>query len=219
MKKGIFIVLDGGDGAGKSSVAKKLKEIYGDNLLITREPGGSAYAEKIREIILSDDGKDADPETQFLLFWAARRDILTKVIKPALDEGKIVVCDRFDSSTYAYQIYAPKRFELEPLFWYLREAMLLKDKLEPDLYILLDVDPETGIERAKGRGALNHFDKKSLDFRSRVSEGLKEFILNKVPNGISIDANQDFKKVLLDLNKELSERFSKIKRLSDFEVL
>ena len=203
MRKGVFIVLDGGDGAGKSSVAQKLKEVYGDRLLITREPGGSRYAEKIRELILSDDGKGADPETQFLLFWAARRDILTKVIKPALDEGKIVVCDRFDSSTYAYQIYAPKRFELEPLFWYLREVMLLKDDLEPDLYVLLDVDPERGIERAKGRGALNHFDKKSLEFRKRVSDGLKEFILHKIDNGTVVDANQDFEAVLNSVKENI----------------
>ncbi len=203
MRKGVFIVLDGGDGAGKSSVAQKLKEVYGDRLLITREPGGSRYAEKIRELILSDDGKGADPETQFLLFWAARRDILTKVIKPALDEGKIVVCDRFDSSTYAYQIYAPKRFELEPLFWYLREVMLLKDDLEPDLYVLLDVDPERGIERAKGRGALNHFDKKSLEFRKRVSDGLKEFILHKIDNGSVVNANQDFEAVLNSVKENI----------------
>jgi len=217
MKKGVFIVLDGGDGSGKSSIAKKLKEKWGDKVLLTREPGGSKYAEKIRETILSDEAKDADAETQFLLFWAARRDILTHVIKPAIEEGKIVICDRFDSSTYAYQIYAQDAFEMEPLFWQLRETMIEKDNLEPDIYIMLDVDVKVGIERAKGRGALNHFDARSLEFHEKVREGMKEFISHKIKDGMIVDAGQDLESVFKDTEKQILNYSKRLRASTQFD--
>src|SRR5690242_17210385 len=105
--RGKFVVVDGGEGAGKSTVVKRVVEhcqAHGRDIIATREPGGSPFAEKIRELILSPDAKAADAEVMFGLFWAARRSHLVETVFPALEEGTSVLCDRFDSSTWAYQI-------------------------------------------------------------------------------------------------------------------
>ncbi len=200
-KKGTFIVIDGGDGSGTTTVSKEIVKAIGWGAVYTREPGGSPYAEKIRDLILSDDAKMTDAETQFALFWAARRDHIRKVIEPALAEGKVVICDRFDSSTYAYQIVAHGQNQLADLFWQVRDTFL--GECVPDAYILLDVDPEVGIARAHSRGEkLNHLDKKKLDFHKGVAKGLHEFITNKVDGGIVIDASQSLESVIQEtLNK------------------
>ena len=149
-RKGLFIVLDGGEGAGKTTVAKEVVKRLGWSAIYTREPGGSPYAEKIRDLILSDDAKRSDAETQFALFWAARRDHLKHTIAPALNDGKIIITDRFDSSSYAYQIIAQENLQLLDLFWKKREHFLAG--FEPDKYILLDIKPEAGLARAASRG-------------------------------------------------------------------
>ena len=119
-KKGTFIVIDGGEGSGTTTVSKEIVKQFGWGAIYTREPGGSLYAEKIRELVLSDDAKTSDAETQFALFWAARRDHIKKTVAPALAEGKVVICDRFDSSTYAYQLIAQEQIQLVELFWKIR---------------------------------------------------------------------------------------------------
>lgn len=183
---GLFIVIEGGEGAGSTTVAQKVVEALGWSAVYTREPGGSPYAEKIRELVLSDHAKHSDAETQFALFWAARRDHVQKTIKPAIESGKIVICDRFDSSTYAYQIVAQDKKQLEPLFWSMREHML--GEVIPDVYLLLDVPPKLGLTRAKARGAdtLNHFDKRKVEFHEKVNKGLRDFV--KKVDGAIIDA-------------------------------
>ncbi|MAJ97449.1 dTMP kinase [bacterium] len=196
-KKGTFIVIDGGEGSGTTTVSKEIVKQFGWGAIYTREPGGSLYAEKIRELVLSDDAKTSDAETQFALFWAARRDHIKKTVAPALAEGKVVICDRFDSSTYAYQLIAQEQIQLVELFWKIREHFL--GDYVPNAYILLDVAPKVGIARAKGRaGELNHFDKRKINFHEKVNGGLKEFIMTKVDGGIVIDAEQPLDKVVLD---------------------
>lgn len=197
-KRGKFIVLDGGEGAGKTTVAKAVVDKLGWNAIYTREPGGSQYAEKIRELLLSDDAKHSDAETQFALFWAARRDFLKHVVIPALNDGKTLITDRFDSSTYAYQIVAQGNSKLEKLFWQVRDTFL--DGYEPDMYILLDIEPTVGLARAESRGEaeLNHFDKRKLNFHLQVNQGLRDFVLKKVDNGEVVDASQGVEKVIAD---------------------
>ncbi len=196
--RGKFIVLDGGEGAGKTTVAKAVVEKLGWNAIYTREPGGSKYAEKIRELLLSDDAKHSDAETQFALFWAARRDFLKHVVIPALNDGKTLITDRFDSSTYAYQIVAQGNPKLEKLFWQVRDTFL--DGYEPDAYILLDIEPTIGLARAESRGeaGLNHFDKRKLNFHLQVNQGLRDFVLKRVDNGEVVDASQPVEKVIAD---------------------
>ena len=197
MSKGAFIVIDGGEGSGTTTVARAVVQRFGWGAVYTREPGGSPYAEKIRDLVLSDDAKTSDAETQFALFWAARRDHLKKTVAPALADGKVVVCDRVDSSTYAYQLIAHEQIQLLELFWKIREHFL--GTYVPDIYILLDVSPEVGIARAKGRGEdLNHFDKRKIDFHKKVNKGLKEFITTKAEHGAVVDAEQPLERVIED---------------------
>ncbi|MAZ67451.1 dTMP kinase [bacterium] len=206
-KKGTFIVIDGGEGSGTTTVAKEIVQKFGWGAVYTREPGGSPYAEKIRELVLSDDAKTSDVETQFALFWAARRDHIKKTIAPALAEGKVVICDRFDSSTYAYQLIAQEQVQLIELFWKIREHFL--GEYVPNVYVLLDVSPETGIARAKGRNEdLNHFDKRKIDFHKSVNKGLKEFVITKAEHGSVVDAEQPLEKVIEDTMVIVQERLT-----------
>lgn len=179
--KGFFVVLDGGEGSGKTLLLKKVAELHNENIVFTREPGGSMYAEEIRNLILnSSNAKQADANTFFSLFWAARADHLKNIIIPALNDGKIVICDRFDSSTYAYQIVAQGARELKELFWLTREHFLEKGEYEPDIYVYLDVDPETGLARKNKQvdAEKNHFDERELDFHKKLRQGFKEFFEN-----------------------------------------
>lgn len=202
-KRGKFIVLEGGEGAGKSTQLTKLKEIYGDDLVVTREPGGSPYAEEIRHVILkSEHAGQANAKTHFGLFWAGRADHIKNTIMPALKAGKIVVCDRFDSSTFAYQIFGQQATELKDMFFTFRDFFL--EGCEPDLYIYMDVDIEKGLaRRSDDKEQINHFDERELDFHKRMREGYQEF-LNKVPSVI-IDANPPFDEVQKALISEIDK--------------
>ena len=166
--RGKFIVLDSGEGAGKTLQLDRAKKHFGDRILVTREPGGSKYAEQIRELILhSIYAEHADARTLFALFWAARADHLDKTIRPAIMAGQTVITDRFDSSTYAYQIVAQGATDLKELFWQMRDVYL--QDLKPDLYVYLDVDPAIGLARKSGQGPeeINHFEARKLDFHQR----------------------------------------------------
>ncbi len=192
-----FIVLEGGDGAGKSSLLEAVKREFKDSVLITREPGGSPYAEAIRRLALNDPlAKDATAETMLCLMFAARFDHVVKTIIPALQSGKHVITDRFDASTFAYQLYAQESRGLEELFWNLRK----KISRLPDLYIYADVDVEEGLrrtsKRALGQGEENHFDARDIAFHTRQREGYGAF-LNTVNHRI-VNANQSLESVVGD---------------------
>jgi dTMP kinase len=124
-------------------------------------------------MLLGDTGKEMSPLTQFNLFWAARSDHLDHKVRPALLEGRHVISDRFDCSTFAYQIRAQGHGDLAHLFWEMRKEHL-KYVSQP-LYIYLDVDPLEGLRRIKGREESNHFDQRDVDFHSRVRDGYFEF--------------------------------------------
>jgi len=202
MKKGIFIVVDSGEGAGKTTQIKRAKDFFGDIVVLTREPGGSPYAEEIRNLILhSPSAGQADAKTLFALFWAARADHMKNTIIPALKAGKMVICDRFDSSTFAYQIVAQGARDLEKFFWLAREFYL--GEFAPDLYVYFDIDPVVGLARKKQQSAeeQNHFEDRPMEFHTTLQKGFKEF-MKGVPHRI-IDANKpidavwnDFKAIL-----------------------
>jgi len=186
MKENVFIVIDGPDGAGKSTVIKRVYEQLlseGLSVILTREPGGSSYAEKIRELILSDDAHDADPLAMLYLFNAARMEHIEKTIRPALEKNIIVICDRFDSTTFAYQVRASERPDLASLFGVLRmqyQAVL-------PYYILLDVPPEIGRARMQNREKQNHFDQRDASFHERARGGFKDFLSGFCkPDGFAI---------------------------------
>lgn len=199
-KKGKFIVIEGGDGAGKTTQIKMLTEFLDNQIVVTREPGGTPYAEDIRDLALKNKlAKDAGGKTQFLLMWASRAEHMFRKIKPALLSGKNVISDRFDSSTYAYNIFAQEEDSLKDFFWQTREFILRKNV--PDLYIYLDVSPEISKKRMIGRNdERNHFDDRSREFHEKVRIGFFDFFKN-VPH------------VIINADRKPEEIFSEIKKI------
>ena len=148
-KTGMFISFEGIDGSGKSTQARLLADRLradGHDVILTREPGGSEGAEQIRNLVLNGTTDRWSPQTELLLFNAARRDHLERLIWPALEDGKIVVCDRFADSTRAYQ--GSTRGERRKLVDDLHNLMI---GVEPDMTVLVDIDPNTGHSRATER--------------------------------------------------------------------
>ncbi|MEN9649153.1 MAG: hypothetical protein RL094_120 [Candidatus Parcubacteria bacterium] len=197
-----FIIIEGGEGAGKGTAIAIAKALLGESMVFTREPGGSPLAEKIRTLSLdTEEGKQANAKTQFGLVWAARADHMKNTVIPALKAGKHVVCDRFDSSTWTYQICGQEDSELKALFFDTRRVYL--GEHAPDLYIYLDVDPVIGLQRRNAAGDLNHFDTKPLDFHQRVRAGYQEF-MTRVPS-VTIDASQSMADVEQEFRRVLTQ--------------
>lgn len=203
VKTGKFIVIEGGEGAGKTSVANYLKtKLPSREFLFTREPGGTALAENIRQVMISKEAAKASAETQMGLIFAARLDHVAVVIKPALEKGVHVISERFDSATYAYQIFGQEAPHLKPLFFEWRK--LLGDCL-PDLYILLDVAPAEGLQRMRQNRVkeevIDQFEKRELAFHERVRTGLKEFL--KTAPSVTVDANRPIEEVQAEVLRHI----------------
>lgn len=168
--KGKFLTFEGIDGSGKSTQARLLAETLrtaGHDVVLTREPGGSPGAEELRALVLEGDPDRWSATTELLLFTAARRDHLERTIWPALNEGKIVICDRFADSTRMYQ--GLSRGNLRPMVDTLHDLVIGQ---EPDMTILIDMDPETGLSRAKGRqGTEERFEDFGLDLQRQMRAG------------------------------------------------
>jgi dTMP kinase len=170
MQRGRFITLEGGEGAGKSTQAGRLVaclEGLGLKVVRTREPGGSPGAEALRELLVNGEADRWSPIAETLLMYAARADHLERVIRPALEEGAWVVCDRFSDSTRAYQGAGGgvAREVIEAL----DRAVVHGDR--PDLTLMIDVPVELGLERAQARGGAARFEGKGLEFHRRLREG------------------------------------------------
>ena len=170
MKKGFFITFEGIDGSGKSTQIRKLAKFLEDNgfdIIITREPGGSVGGEEIRNLLLQGEVDRWSAETEILLFTAARRDHLERIILPALQGGKIVICDRFTDSTRMYQgMRGPK---LRDLVDKLTKEVI---NCDPDLTIIIDIDPEISLERAKSRNtAEERFEDFGVDLQKKMRRG------------------------------------------------
>jgi dTMP kinase len=186
MKKGKFIVIEGGDGAGKSTQIRMLKDYFGDLIVTTREPGGTEYAEAIRNLALKHPlAGEADGKTQFMLMWGSRAEHMNHLVIPSLNSGKFVISDRFDSSTFAYNIFAQEENDAVDFFWKTREFILGENL--PDLYIYLNVSPEVSRSRMSGRDEKNHFDDRDKTFHEKVKTGFFKFF-EKAPHVI-IDAD------------------------------
>ena len=170
MGKGLFISFEGIDGSGKSTQARRLAERLrhlGHTVVLTREPGGSPGAEEIRRLVLEGDPDRWSAETEILLFTAARRDHLEKTIRPALARGEIIITDRFADSTRVYQ--GLTRGDLTGMVDRLHALMIGQ---EPDLTVLIDMDPEQGLARAKGRsGPEQRFEDMGLAVQERTRAG------------------------------------------------
>jgi dTMP kinase len=175
-KLGKLIVIDGMDGSGKGTQIKLIEErLKNSPVLFTREPGGSPKAEEIRSSILKTGGPKSNAVCDFFLFWAARGSHIEDVVTPARQKGKHVICDRFDSSTFAFQIYGEKHPWLRALFKKIRGS--LPARYKPDLYIVLDLPPRVAYERRRKNAEQekSKFDIQPLAYHTRVRNGFKKF--------------------------------------------
>lgn len=169
---GVFITLEGGEGAGKTSILEPIKEELNNrnyDVLITREPGGIEISEKIREVILDPNHTIMDARTEALLYAAARRQHLIEKVIPALKSGKVVLCDRFIDSSLAYQGFA-RGLGMEDV---LKINEFAIDQCMPHLTLLLDIDPKKGLERISKNidREKNRLDLESLKFHQKVYKG------------------------------------------------
>jgi dTMP kinase len=167
--RGLFITVEGGEGVGKSTnidfIAGQLRR-HGVDLVKTREPGGTVLAENIRDLLLQAGDEPVSDITELLLMFAGRAQHISQLIEPALAAGQWVLCDRFTDATYAYQ--SGGRGVEVSLVQQLER--LVQGELRPDCTLLLDAPVEVGMERARGRGELDRFEREELDFFHRVRD-------------------------------------------------
>jgi dTMP kinase len=201
---GKLITLEGGEGVGKTTnmtfVEEWLRERKID-FVVTREPGGTAYGEQIREVLLSHQEDALDPMAELLLIFAARAQHLSQVIKPALAKGITVLCDRFTDATYAYQgggrsLGIDKVTVLENF---------VQGDLRPDLTLMLDVDPAIGMSRASERGELDRFEIEKIEFFRRVRATYLDVAALNPDRYRIIDASQPLNVVQSDLGRALND--------------
>lgn len=170
---GLFITLEGPEGAGKSTNRDYLAEHlrgHGLDVLLTREPGGTPLAERIRELLLAPSDEKMDADTELLLVFAARAQHLAEVIRPALARGTVVLCDRFTDATYAYQ-GGGRGLSVERIATL---EQFVQGGLQPDLTLLFDLPVEVGLSRAAARGRLDRFEQEGQGFFEAVRQAYLE---------------------------------------------
>ncbi len=203
MTSGVFVSFEGIDGSGKSTQARRLAsalQAQGLTPVLTREPGGSPGAEEIRALVLQGDPDRWSAETELLLFTAARRDHLERTIRPALAAGQIVICDRFADSTRMYQ--GLSRGDLRGHVDQLHRLMI---GTEPDVTILIDMDPEAGLRRAKARQtAEERFEDFGLELQQKMRAGFLALAQEFPGRFRVIDGNRSEDEVAQDVMQALS---------------
>jgi len=201
MKKNLFITFEGIEGSGKSTQSKKLQEFFLQNkidAILTREPGGCEISEQIRKILLAEEFNNMQALTEILLNFSARLEHVEQVIKPALKSGKVVICDRFFDSTYAYQGSAcgVDFAVIEQI-----QKITLKD-FEPDITFLIDVDVKQAFARINSRIDNNRYEKLGLEFHQKVRSGFLK-LADKNQRIKKIDGSQNIEQILLEIIKYL----------------
>lgn len=206
----LFITLEGPEGSGKTSAINKVKEILeseGHKIVMTREPGGTAISEQIREVILNKENTSMDPRTEALLYAASRRQHLVEKIWPSVKEGKIVICDRYLDSSLAYQGFA-RNLGVEDI---LKINMYATENTFPDLTLLFDLDPEIGLGRinADKNREVNRLDLEKLSFHKAVREGYLKLAKMYPERFVIIDASKSKEEVVAQTLKAIEERLQK----------
>ena len=203
MSKGLFISLEGSDGAGKSTQIEYVKKFFeqkGITPIMTREPGGTAISEKLREILLDKENAAMNPVTEMLIYAAARAQIVSELRKPALEAGEVIICDRFVDSSIAYQAYGRKLGDMVEKV----NAYAVDDTL-PDMTIFLDLDPEIGKARVGERGESDRLELEKMDFHYRVYNGYKAVAAANPERIQVIDANRSIEEIRDDIYSRLEK--------------
>lgn len=204
--EGIFITMEGPDGSGKTTqidLLKKYLEHRGYDIVIAREPGGTTIGEAIREIILNPDYKEMGHMTELLLYASARAQLVNQVIKPALAEGKAVICDRFVESSAVYQGIGR---ELGVDTVYEINNFALGD-VKPKLTIFMDLDAEDGIKRKKKQAELDRMEQEDLSFHKRVVEGYRQLAKLYPERIVPINATLPIDEIHSMIVQEVEQRF------------
>lgn len=205
--KGKLIVIEGVEGAGKSSQINTIKDslvslgISPGDIVLTREPGGTPFAEEIRELALKNHEESVDPMTELYLMFASRQQHVTQKIIPLLEKGKFVICDRFLLSTYGYQGYG-RGIDLS-LIKTLSQNVL--GQIIPDLTLMLDIDPAAGLQRACSTGEPDRIEKSELSFFDKVRAGMKLSLDEVTKIGVVIDAGKSLEEVTAEVSGSIKE--------------
>ncbi|MCM3671607.1 dTMP kinase [Mesobacillus maritimus] len=206
MKQGVFISIEGPEGAGKTTIINMLTEqleLEGQQVISTREPGGIDIAEQIREVILNKSNTAMDSRTEALLYAAARRQHLVEKVRPALAEGKMVLCDRFIDSSLAYQGYA-RGLGIDEVFSINKFAI---ENMMPSITLYFDLDPRIGLERInknKGR-EINRLDLENVEFHEKVREGYLQLVERFPERMVKIDASKPVEEVFKEAKKQIEQ--------------
>ena len=221
MKRGLFITFEGGEGSGKSTQIDLFAQYLKQKdlpVVITREPGGTPVGKQIRKILVEGDKNKFDELTEVLLFYADRRINLTQVIFPALDKGKIVLSDRFNDSTLAYQYYGAAKFGdtqiMDTLY------CLVAGDFKPDITFLLDIDVKTGLARSFKKAETMkdkelRFEKTALEFHERLRRGYLQMAENEPQRFKVINAARSIE----DVNKDIITAYEKFVRANKLDKL
>jgi dTMP kinase len=203
----LFITLEGPDGGGKSTQAKELAahlKHAGLDVLLTREPGGTPIGDQIRKILMSLDNAGMLPRAEFLLFSASRAQLVHQVIRPHLEKGGVVVCDRFFDSSLAYQGYGHQldRETLQTI------TTFATGGLKPDLTLLLDLPVEAGLGRRRDAGHWNRLDDYDLEFHRRLRRGYQLMANQEPDRWVVIDASRPMEDVQAEIRSIVAERLA-----------
>lgn len=204
MDRGIFITVEGTDGSGKTTQIRLMKEYLrekGYDVVIARDPGGTDISEKIREIILDPGNGEMAKVTEMLLYASARAQLVSEVIKPAVEGGKVVICDRFVDSSYVYQGYG-RGISLKTIEDVNRVAM---DGVIPDITFFFDISPEIALKRRFASTEADRIENEKMAFHMKVYEGYKS-LASRFPERIkTIDATRGVMEIAEDVRRWLDE--------------
>ena len=201
MAKGLFITFEGGEGSGKTSIITRLVpmlEKLGQDVLTSREPGGVKIAEDIRNIILNPENTQMCYETEALLFAASRMQHLREKVIPALESGKLVICDRYLDSSLVYQGYS-RGLGFEKVMQVNAFAL----EYMPEKTFFIDVKPSVGLERLKGREKCDRLDKEKLEFHDKIYQGYKELARLYSDRIVTINGERDIEEIVLDIYNQI----------------
>lgn len=220
VQTGKFFVIEGLDGSGKTTVINRLKKDF-PNLIYTREPGGSIFGEMVRNVLLDSRSKNVPPLPMLLGFISARASHYEELILPNLLEGKTVVSDRFDASTFAFQLYGQENQDLIDVFEFLRTEILQTEygrNVKPR-YVYLRLANDVAKKRREGRSEKgNHFDHQTDDYYTRVFQGYEDFFREVDQKASNLISSSENKVQIIDASLDLETVYNNVKKYIENET-